>query len=70
MTMIVGKVNKVADALSWKMVEFAITIEKMLVQLQKYMWNLEMEVVVGKLIALTVKPTIMEAIKGGQLVGC
>ena len=32
------------------------------------MCNLGMEVIIGKLSALTIQPTIMEAIKGGQLI--
>ena len=40
----------------------------MSVQLQNDMFILEMEVIVGKLSTLTIQPTIMEAIKGGQLV--
>ena len=32
------------------------------------MCNLEMEMIIGKLSALTIQPTIMEAIKGGQLI--
>ena len=63
-----GKANKLVDALSRKMVTFAITVEKMLVQLQNDMCNLEMEVIVGKLSTLIIQPTIMEAIKGGQLI--
>ena len=60
-----SKDNKVADALSQKTVLFAITVEKMLVQLQKDMWSLEMEVVVRKLLSFTIQRTIMEAIKRG-----
>ena len=36
-------------------------------QLQVDLCNLEIEVIIEKLSALTVQPTIMEAIKGGQL---
>ena len=32
------------------------------------MCNLGMEVIIGKLSALTIQPMIMEAIKGGQLI--
>ena len=31
------------------------------------MFNLGMEVIIGKLLALTIQPTIIRAIKGGQL---
>ena len=63
-----GKANKVTDALSLKAITFAIMVEKMSVQLWSDMYNLEMEVIVGKLSALTIQWAIMEAIKGGQLV--
>ena len=36
--------------------------------LQVDMCNLGMEVIIGKLSALTIQPMIMEAIKGGQLI--
>ena len=62
-----GKAKKVVDALSPKAITFVITVEKMLVPLQKDIYSLEMEVVVGKRSPLTIHPTIMEAIKGGQL---
>ena len=62
-----GKANKVADALSRKTTAFAISEEKMLRPLQVYVCNLGMEVIIGKLSALTIQPMIMEAIKGGQL---
>ena len=55
-----GKANKVADALIQKSVAFAITVEKMLVQLHKDMCNLEMEISI-----LTIQTTIMEAITRG-----
>ena len=48
---------------------FAISVEKMSRPLQVDMCNLGMEVIIGKLSALTIQPTIMEAIKGGQLTG-
>ena len=63
-----GKANKVADALSQKAMAFAINIENMLKPLQVDMCNLEMEVKIGKLSALTTQPMIMEATKGGQLI--
>ena len=47
---------------------FAITIERTPKQLQNDMDNLEMEVIIGKLLALTIQLTIMEAIEGGQLI--
>ena len=62
-----GKANKVADALSRKTMAFAISIEKMPKPLQVDKCNLGMEVIIGKLSALTIQPTIIEAIKGGQL---
>ena len=63
-----GKANKVADALSWKTMTFAISVEKMPRLLQADMCGLEMEMIIGKLLALTIQLTIMEAIKGGQLI--
>ena len=60
--------NKVADALSQKAMAFAITVEEMPKQLKNDMHNFEMEVIVGELLALTIQPMIMEAIKGGQLI--
>ena len=47
---------------------FAISVEKMLRPLQVDMCNLGMEVIIAKLLALTIQPMIMEAIKGGQLI--
>ena len=62
-----SKANKVVDALSRKAMAFAISVEKMPRPLQVDVCNLGMEVIIGKLSALTIQPTIMEAIKGGQL---
>ena len=62
------KANKVAYALSQKVITYIIMIKQLSMQLQKDMSGLEMKMVVGKLSALTIQPTIMEAIKGGQLV--
>ena len=62
-----GKANKVADVLSRKAVAFATTVEKM-VPLQKDICSLKIEVVVQKVSSLTIQSTIMEAIKGVQLV--
>ena len=53
-----SKANKVIHALSQKAVVFAVMVEKMLVQLQKDICSLEMEVIAGKLSALTIQPTI------------
>ena len=63
-----GKANKEADALSQKAIAFAINVEKMPKPLQIDICNFEMEVIIGKLSTLTIQPTIMEAIKGGQLI--
>ena len=63
-----SKANKVADALSRKAMAFAINVEKMQKPLQVDICNLEMEVIMGKLSALTIQQTIIEAIKGGQLI--
>ena len=46
---------------------FAISVEKMSRPLQVDMCNFGMEVIIGKLSTLTIQPTIIEAIKGGQL---
>ena len=48
------KANKVADALSRKSMTFAISPEKMPKPLQIDLCNLGMEVIVGKLLALTI----------------
>ena len=61
------KANKVANALSRKAVSFATSVEKIPRALQIDMCNLGMEVIIGKLSALTIQPTILEAIKGCQL---
>ena len=58
-----GNANKVADALSWKSMAFALSAEKMPRPLQTDLCSLGMEVIVRKLSALTIQPTIMEAIK-------
>ena len=57
-----SKANKVADALSRKLMAFAISVEKMLRQLQIDLCSLGMEVIVGKLSVLTTQPTIMEEV--------
>ena len=62
-----SKANKVADALSRKTMTFAISVEVMPRSLQTDLCGLEMELITGELSALTIQPTIMEAIKGGQL---
>ena len=46
---------------------FELSAEKMSRPLQIDLCSLGMEVIVGKLSALTIQPMIMEAIKGGQL---
>ena len=46
---------------------FAISMVKMPRPLRTHLCGLEIEVIVGKLSALMIQPTIMEAIKGGQL---
>ena len=63
-----GKANKVADALSRKLMAYDITTKNIPVRLQRDLYSLEMEVIIGSLFALTIQPTIMEAIKRGQLV--
>ena len=45
------------------MMAFAITGERMPNQLQDDMRNLEMEVIIKKMLAFTIQPTITEAIK-------
>ena len=54
-----GKANKVADALNRKTMAFAISVETMPRPFQVNMSNLGMEVIIGKLSALTIQPTIM-----------
>ena len=61
------KANKVVDVLSQKMIAFATSIEKMPRSLQANLYGLGVEIIIGELSALTIQPTIMEAIKGGQL---
>ena len=46
---------------------FALSAEKMSRKFQTDLCSLGMEVIVRKLSTLTIQPTIMEAIKGGQL---
>ena len=46
---------------------FALSVEKIPRPLQMDLCSLGIEVIVGKLSALTIQPMIMEAIKGGQL---
>ena len=62
-----NKANKVADALSRKSMTLAISAEDMPRSLQAELYSLGMEVIVGNLSALTIQPTILEAIKGDQL---
>ena len=62
-----GKANKKADALSRKAVAFTISVENMPRLLEVHIYNLGMKVIIGKLLALTIQPTMLEAIKGGQL---
>ena len=62
-----GKTNKVVDALGQKTMTFAINVEIMPRSLQTDLCDLEMELIISKLSALTIQPMIMEAIKGGQL---
>ena len=47
---------------------FAINVKKMPRPLQADMCDLEMEMITEKLSTLTIQPTIMEAIMGGQLI--
>ena len=60
-----SKVNKLANALSQKSMAFVLSVEKIRGPLRIDLCSLGMEVIVGKLSALTIQPTIMEAIKGG-----
>ena len=46
---------------------FAISMEKMPRPLQADLCGLGVKVIIGKLLALIIQPTIIEAIKGGQL---
>ena len=62
-----NKSNKIAHALSQKSMAFAINVKEMPRPLQADLCSLGIEVIVGKLPALTIQPMIMEAIKGGQL---
>ena len=48
-----GKANKVVNALSQKSIVFAISVEKMPRPLQADMCDMEMEMIIGKLSALT-----------------
>ena len=62
-----GKANEVADTLSQKSMAYAISVEKTPRSLWADMCGLEMEMIIGKLLALIIQLTIMEAIKEGQL---
>lgn len=62
-----GKVNKVAKILSQKPIAYALTVEKIPVKLQRHLCDLEIELIIGTLLTLTITPTIMVEIKGGQM---
>ena len=47
---------------------FTVSVEKIPRSLHVDMCNLGMEMIIGQLLALTIQPTIMESIKGGQLI--
>ena len=63
-----GKADKVADALSRQPSAYVMTVKEISLQLQADLATLDLEIVVGQLANLSIEPTIMEAVKGGQLV--
>ena len=61
-----GKANKVADALSRKSTIALMSIQALPPQLQEEISELEIELVVGQVSALTLQPTIFDGMKGAQ----
>ena len=47
---------------------YVMTVKEISPQLQADLATLDLEIVVGQLANLSIEPTIMEAIRGGQLV--
>ena len=62
-----GKASKVADALSRQPGAYVMTVKEISPQLQADLATLDLEIVVGQLANLSIEPTNMEAIRGGQL---
>ena len=62
-----GKANSVADALSRKGEGTLMTIQSYAPELQKEMTDLELEVITGSLMKLTIQPDILVDIKEGQV---
>ena len=61
-----GKANKVADALIQKSIATLMSIQELPNSLQKEINSLELELIVGRVSALTLQPTIYESIQGAQ----
>ena len=61
-----GKANKVADALSRKSTIALMSIQALPPQLQEEISELEIELVVGQVSALTLQPSIFDGMKGAQ----
>ena len=60
------KANKVAYSLNRKSTIALMSIQALLSQLQEEIFELEIELVVGQVSALTLQPTIFDKIKGAQ----
>ena len=58
-----GKVNRVADALSRKSAAALMSIQAVPKPLQREIHELELELIVGHLSALTLAPTILELLE-------
>ncbi|KAL5545109.1 hypothetical protein UlMin_008893 [Ulmus minor] len=61
-----GKANRVADALSRKTSATLMSIQGLPKHLQGDINSLELEIIGGQLLALTLQPTIMEGMRGAQ----
>lgn len=57
-----GKANRVGDALSRKSMATLMSIQELPKSLQKEINDLELELIVGQVSALTLQPTIFEGI--------
>ena len=60
------KANKVAEALSRKSTTTLMSLQVLPKELQDEVCSLGVEILVGKLSTLTLQPTILDGIKGGQ----
>ena len=58
-----GKANKVADALSWKLLTTVMSIKELPKELREEIHKLDLELITGQVSALTLQPTIFDGIK-------